>query len=359
MSRLATVRAHLAEAGADAAFVTHPPHVRWLTGFTGSNALVLVTPDAADVVTDGRYAEQAASEVAAGTEGAASVHVAPSALAEHAASLGRVAPGARVVFDATRTTVAQHARWTALWPDARFDGQEAWLDPMVAVKDAAGVAAMRRGQEATVGILTGMLRWLAPGLTEREVAARLVREHLEAGASAMAFDPIVASGPNGARPHARPTDRRLAEGELVVIDVGGDWGGACSDCTWTVALGAPNPQAVADHAAVARAHDAGVAALRAGVSGAEADRAARDVLAAEGLAEFFAHSLGHGVGAEVHEWPRLSQQADHRLPAGATVTVEPGVYRPGRWGIRTESLVLVTDAGAEVLAPFPTGLVVV
>jgi Xaa-Pro aminopeptidase len=351
-SHLAVIRRLLRDAGADATFVTHPPHVRWATGFTGSNALLVVTWDAAHLVTDGRYRDQAADEVTG-----ASVHVAPGPLADLVVADGLLGGTASVLFDSGHTTVAQLDAWRSRLPSVDFFGRDAWLAESVATKDEAAVAAMRHAQASTVRIFEDLLGWIAVGRTEREVAAWLVHAHLSAGASAMSFEPIVASGPNGALPHARPSDRLLAAGELVVIDVGGVFDGMCSDFTRTIALGEPGDEARADHAAVARAHDAGVAALRAGVSGAEADRDARKALGAR--ADFFTHSLGHGVGAEVHEWPRLSQQADHVIPAGATVTVEPGVYRPGRWGIRTESLVVVRDDGAEILAPFPTDLIVV
>lgn len=350
--RLERIRRLAHEASAEAAFVTHPPHVRWATGFTGSNALLVVTGADAHFVTDGRYRDQAADEVIGAT-----VHVAPGPLADLVAADGLLGEAACALIDAGHTTVAQLDGWRSRFPSVDFLARDGWLAPAVAVKDEATVEAMRHAQAATVRIFEDLLGWIAVGRSEREVAAWLVHAHLSAGASAMSFDPIVASGPRGALPHARPSSRPLSDGELVVIDVGGVFEGACSDFTRTIALGEPGEEARADHAAVARAHDAGVAAIRGGVAGADADRAAREALGER--AAFFTHSLGHGVGAEVHEWPRLSQQADHVLPLGATVTVEPGVYRPGRWGIRTESLVAVRADGAEILAPFPTDLIVV
>ncbi len=349
---LDTIRRLTREAGADAAFVTHPPHVRWATDFSGSNALLVVTPGGAYVVTDGRYRDQAAAEVSG-----AAVHVAPGPLTSLVADSALLGDARSVLVDAGHTTVAQLDNWRERLPDVSFVARDGWLAPSVAAKDEPAVEAMRAAQAATVRIFEELLGWIAVGRTEREVAAWLVHAHLTAGASAMSFEPIVASGPRGALPHARPSERPLAAGELVVIDVGGVFEGACSDFTRTIAFGEPGDEARADHAAVARAHDAGIAAVRAGAPAADADRAAREALGER--ASLFTHSLGHGVGAEVHEWPRLSQQADHVLPVGATVTVEPGVYRPGRWGIRTESLVAVRADGGEILASFPTELVVV
>ncbi len=352
--RLDTLRRLTREAGADALFLSHPPTLRWATAFSGSNGLLVVTPDAAHFVTDGRYRDQAAGEVSG-----ASVHIAPGALAAFVAEAGWLVDAATVSFESDHVTVAEHGRWAERWPDASFIAVGERLAEAVAAKDEAAIEGMRRAQAATVAVFERVLGMLAPGVTEREIAAELVHHHLRTGASAMSFEPIVAAGARGALPHARPTDAALQKGDLVVLDVGGVFDGWCSDFTRTVAVGEPGAEARADHAAVARAHDAGIAALLAGALGSEADRAARDVLAEEGRAECFTHSLGHGVGFEVHEWPRLSQQAAHRIPAGATVTVEPGVYRAGRWGIRTESLVAVRDGGAEVLAPYRTDLIVV
>lgn len=341
------------EAHADALFLTHPPALRWATGFSGSNGLLVVAPGELHFVTDGRYRDQAAGEVCG-----AEVHVAPGALAAFVDDAGWMADVSAVAFEADHVTVAEHARWAERWPGVAFVAVGQRLAEAVAAKDDAAIEGMRRAQAATVAVFEQVLGGIRPGVTEREIAAELVHQHLRAGASAMSFEPIVAAGARGALPHARPTDAALVAGDLVVIDVGGVFDGWCSDFTRTVAVGEPGSEARADHVAVARAHDAGIAALHAGSLGSDADRAARAVLAEEGRSEWFTHSLGHGVGYEVHEWPRLSQQAAHRLPEGATVTVEPGVYRPGRWGIRTESLVAVRDGAAEVLAPYPTQLIV-
>ena len=353
-TRLDTLCALARAARADALFVTHPPTVRWATGFTGSNALVVVTPAEAHVVTDGRYREQAHDEVRVAT-----VHIAPAALARYAAEHGLLGDAATVAFQPDHVTVATREQWATAFPETAFVGVGEGLAEAIAAKDAVAIDAMRHAQAQTVLIFERVTALVQPGVTERDVAAELTLAHLRAGASAMSFEPIVATGARGALPHGRPTDTRIAPGDLVVIDVGGVFDGYCSDFTRTLAVGEPGPEARADHAAVARAHDAGIAALHGGALGSDADRAARRVLAEAGLDEWFTHSLGHGVGMEVHEWPRLSSQVDHTIPEGATVTVEPGVYRPGRWGIRTESLVWVRDGGADVLAPYPTELQVI
>ena len=352
-SRLDTVRHLLADAGADGALVTHGPDVAWATGFTGSNGVLVVTEAAAHLVTDGRYRTQAASEVHG-----AEVHVTPDALATYVGTQGLLADAPRVVVQGDHLTVAGLGRYEAACPGVTFVPVEEWLAPTRAAKTEAEVEAVGRAQALTCSIFEDVLPLVRAGVTEHEVAAELVVRHLRAGCSAMAFEPIVASGARGALPHGRPSDKAIEPGDLVVIDVGGVLGGACSDLTRTVSVGEPGGEARRAYDAVERAQKAAIASIRAGITGADVDAVARGVLAEAGLAEFFSHSIGHGVGTEVHEWPRLSGQVRHVLPAGATVTVEPGVYLPGQFGIRIEDVVAVRGEGAENLTPLPTALVV-
>lgn len=352
-SRLDTIRALVAERDADAALVTHGPDVAWATGFTGSNGVLVVTEHAAHLVTDGRYRTQAAEEVTG-----AEVHVTQDPLPAFVGARGLLGAARRVVVQGDHVTVAVLGRYEVACPDARFVPVEEWLAPVRAAKTEGEVEAVRRAQALTCSVFESVLPLVRPGVTEHEIAAELVVRHLRAGCSAMSFEPIVASGARGALPHARPSDKVLEPGDLVVIDVGGVLGGACSDLTRTVAVGEPGDEARRAYGAVRAAQAAAIAHVRAGVTGAAVDAVARAVLAEAGLAEFFSHSLGHGVGTEVHEWPRLSGQVEHVLPAGATVTVEPGVYLPGRFGIRTEDVVAVRDGGAENLTPLSTELVV-
>ena len=350
---LDVIRRLLAQQRADAASVTHGPDVAWAVGFTGSNSVLVVTETAAHLVTDGRYRTQADEEVRG-----ALVHVTQDALPAFVGANGLLGAARRVVVQGDHLTVSALARVEAACPDAAFVAVEAWLAPTRAAKSEAEIAAVGRAQALTCQILESVYPLVRAGTTEHEIAAELVVRHLRAGCSAMSFEPIVASGARGARPHARPSDKRIEPGDLVVIDVGGILGGVCSDLTRTVAVGEPGDRPRRAYAAVRDAQRAAIAEVRAGVSGAHLDAVARDVLDRAGLAEFFSHSLGHGVGSEVHEWPRLSGQVEHILPAGATVTVEPGVYVPGQFGIRIEDVVAVREDGAVNLTPLSTGLLV-
>ena len=339
--RLDAVRRCAADAGASAVLVSHLPHVRWATGFSGSNALVLVTPDGAVLFTDGRYTEQARAE----TDGLEVVIASDlvTALGSHEGV------PATVVVQPEALTLARFDALQAARPDAEWLRAEGLLSRAVATKDDAEIDALRRAQALTASVFESLLPLIGPGVSELDLAAEIVYLHLRGGASAMSFEPIVAAGPRGALPHARPSSRTFQPGDLVVIDMGGVVDGYAADMTRTVAIGPPGDDERRAYRAVDDALTAAVDRVRADVAGAELDQTARDVLAEAGLAEHFTHSLGHGVGLDVHEWPRLSVSADHVVPENACITIEPGVYLPGRFGIRIEDLVVARRDGPESL----------
>jgi Xaa-Pro aminopeptidase len=352
-ARLDTVRQRAEAAGAEAAVVSHAADVRWAVGFTGSNGLLVVVDGGAWLVTDGRYRQQAASEVEV-----AEVVVAPGPLAEAVAERGLLDGIARTAVQADHLTLAALGKLRGALPDVAFEAVSSFLAADVAAKTPSEVEAVARAQALTCEVFEAVLPYVQPGVSELDLAAEVTYQHLKRGASAMSFPPIVASGARGALPHARPSTKTLAPGELVVLDMGGVLDGWCSDLTRTVAVGEPPGEAREAYGVVQRAQRAAIEAARAGLLGGDLDRAARDPIEAAGLGEAFSHSLGHGVGLDVHEWPRLSQQVEHRLPAGATVTIEPGVYLPGRFGIRIEDVVVLREGGCENLTPLPTDLLV-
>ena len=235
---------------------------------------------------------------------------------------------------------------------------EGLLVEAVATKSEAEVEKVQAAQALTSDVFDAILPRLRAGVTEREIAAHIVFEHLSRGASATSFEPIVAAGERGALPHARASDRPLATGDLVVIDMGGVVDGLCSDMTRTVAIGDPGEDARSAYELVLRAQIAACEAAHAGMTGRELDAVARDVIEERGMGDAFSHSLGHGVGYEVHEWPRLSRQVEHVLPIGATVTIEPGVYLPGRFGIRIEDIIVLREGRADNLTTTPKELLV-
>jgi Xaa-Pro aminopeptidase len=339
----------------DALLVTNLINVRYLTGFTGSNGIVVLGPEARVFVTDFRYVEQSAEQV----EPSFDRRRAPQDLIDCIADT--LPPGpVRLGFEEADVSVRQHARLRELLPErVELVGVEGMIEGLRAVKDAGEIELMRGAAQLADAALLRLLERGLVGRSERRVALELEQEMRVLGAQQPSFDSIVAAGPHGARPHASPREVEIVGGQLVVIDWGAQLDGYCSDCTRTVAAGEPGDVAAGVYQLVLEAQLAGVAAVRAGADGREVDGVARAVIEAGAHGERFGHGLGHGVGLEVHERPRLSQRSDDVLVTGSVVTVEPGIYLPGDFGVRIEDLVVVTDDGAEILSTVGKELTVV
>jgi len=330
--------------------VTAPASVRYLSGFTGSNGWLLVGPGIRLLITDARYREQGGLEAPEYT-----TVVAPGALT---AALREHLPtgAARIGFDPGSVSYSTWAKLTHDRP-ARWVSVDGLVEGIRSIKEPEEVLAIRRALELAERVLFDVVGKIRPGMTELQVAALLDYECRTRGATAMAFDTIVAAGARAALPHARPSDAVLASGDLLVVDFGCIVDGYCSDITRAVLVGDEvDSEWQRVHAAVDEARAAAVSAISPGVAAREVDGVARDVLTRAGLGEYFSHSLGHGVGLEVHEGPRLSARSDDVLAAGMIVTVEPGVYLSGRGGVRLEDMVLVTAGGAERLNRLDTAI---
>ncbi len=363
-ARLGRVRAALQRAGLDALVVTHLPNVCYLTGFTGSAGAVIVLREACLLVVDFRYVT-AATALAETLPGLVRVetfeHSYDEAIVER---LGREAVG-RVGIEAAYLPVSRFnaisaglARQAPL--PLHSDAGTPVLVPMERVveearmiKDAAEIDALREGGRRLAELARLVPGFIREGRTEREIAADIDGAIRAAGFSRPAFETIVASGPNSALPHARPTGRALGAGDPTVLDFGGVYDGYCLDLTRTVQLGAPTATLAKLYAAVAEAQQAALSAVRPGVAASAIDAAARGVLDRHGLGSAFGHGTGHGLGLEVHEEPRIAR-ASAKLPdvvvePGMVFTIEPGAYLPGVGGVRIEDDVLVTRDGCEVL----------
>lgn len=355
-SRAGRVRAGFAEAEIDALVVTRLPNVRYLTGFTGSAGTVALTPDAIVLVTDGRYAQQARGQLAtAGVDG--EVVVGATADEQRAALAAAVAGCTRLGLEAHGVTWAQQREYAACFDGHDLVPTEDLVERRRRVKEPAEVARIRAACAIADDALAELLPTLADGPTEREFALALEVGMRRRGAAKVSFDPIVAAGPNGALPHARPSSRPIGRCELVVIDFGCVVDGYCSDMTRTVSVGDPGPEATRIWETVLASQRAGRAAVAPGVECAAVDAASRAVIDAAGLGAAFVHGTGHGVGLEIHEAPRVARTATGTLAAGHVVTVEPGVYLPGVGGVRIEDTLAVTTDGAEALTEFPKQLV--
>ena len=353
--RAAKVEALLAKRELGALLVTSLVQVRWLTGFTGSNAMAVVGPDLRRFLTDFRYLTQSAEEVGEEWER----EIAPDLLAQ--AAKGFPQEGAhRLGFDDAAISVRDHARLRELAPKAvELVAAGGLVDGLRAVKDEGEQEKVRAAARLADAALEEVLARGLVGRTEREVALDLEITMRRMGAEAVSFPPIVASGAHGALPHAQPRELAIPVGTMVVIDWGAILDGYASDCTRTYATGEPDPRDREVYELVLRAQEEALAAIRPGPTGREVDAVARGIIDTAGHAEHFGHGLGHGVGLEIHEGPRLSKQSEDRLEAGMVVTVEPGVYVPGAVGVRIEDLVIVGEDGAQIVSSLPKDLRVV
>lgn len=354
IDRFASIRARLGEFGADAFLTAFAPHIRWACGFSGSNGLLLVTPEAAHFVTDARYGEQAEREVIG-----AAVAVPGYDLFGHLLEEKLLPERGTLLVESEHVSVQALVGWRERVQHVAFRPEAGVLQGMIARKSAVEVEAICAAQRVTEAVFEHLLTdVLRPGVSEREIAAEIVYQHLRRGAESMAFEPIVGSGPNGALAHARAGSRELALGDLVVIDMGGYLGGYASDMTRTVAIGEPSDEARDVYGVVLEAQQRAIDAAHAGIRSDTLDAVARDVIEATGYGEQFGHSLGHGVGMQVHEWPAVSFRSAAPLPENAVVSIEPGIYLPGKFGVRIEDLVCLREGGAENLTRTPKHLLV-
>jgi Xaa-Pro aminopeptidase len=352
--RPARLRELIAAESLDALIVDGPANLRYLTGYTGSNALALLRADGrGQLFTDFRYATQVAEEVGDAFE----CEIVAGDLLD---ALARSLTAGRVGFDDAKTTVRRRATLGELASSSvELVAVAGLVERLRAVKDEHEIAAIA----AAATLIDDLFGWLCAqqlgGRSERELAITLEHEMRLRGASAPSFGSIVAGGAHGALPHAQPRDTPIERGTLVTFDVGALLDGYCSDCTRTVAIGEPSEHAREIYGIVLAAQLAGLDAIAPGVSGREADAQARALIEDAGYGERFGHGLGHGVGLEIHEAPRLARTGgEEALRAGNVVTVEPGIYLPDELGVRIEDLVVVREDGAQILSGFTKELLV-
>lgn len=343
-------------AGADALLITHGADLRYLCGFTGSAGALAVMKGRSRLFTDGRYREQAKAE-AIGT---------PVTIESRPAMQGALlwlseAGATRCAIDASHTTVSALQALRVALPAGKRRGFLVMTEGLVArlreLKDSEEIARMRAAADLGCSLFESILNELVPGATEADVAIALEARARRAGAEAMSFETIVAAGERSALPHGRASGARLPRRGFVTLDFGVVLDGYCSDMTRTVHLGKPGAEARNVYDSVLEAQLAAVRTVCAGVETGVVDEAARGVLRRRELDSYFIHSTGHGVGLEIHEGPRIATRQTARLEAGMVVTIEPGVYLAGQFGVRIEDMVLVTKVGGEVLTPSTKALI--
>jgi Xaa-Pro aminopeptidase len=354
-ARLEKTREAMASAGADALVLTHLPNVFYVCGFSGSNAVVLILPDAMHLFTDSRYTIQAHDEARD-----ARVHITRVPLAEACGEFLRARSSRksmRVGFEAASLNVAEWSRFKkAAGGHVKWKPTAGLVERIREVKSAEELDLMRESAKLASEVVMEAPDFVRPGVAEMDVAAEIEYRLRRKGASGSSFETIVASGPRSALPHARPTEKRLQKNELVVLDLGAILRHYCSDITRTIFLGRAPARIRRWYKAVQEAQEAANQALRAGVSAGSVDRAARRLLTQRGLGRYFVHGTGHGLGIEIHESPRVGRNQKPEIRAGNVVTLEPGVYIEGVGGIRLEDEVAVHVDSTEVLTTAPRAL---
>ena len=343
-------------AGFDALLLTHSADIRYLSGFTGSAGALVLAGNRSVLFTDGRYTEQARAE-AKGTR----VVIARGSPLRAACESVEAAGLNRCAYDPAHTTVAALAVMrAALSPPLRrrlFHPAEPLLSRQREIKDASELALLRAAADLGCTLFDQLLPEIKPALTERELALDLEVRARRLGAEKMSFETIVAGAGRSALPHARPSAAKLPRRGFVTLDFGVVLNGYCSDMTRTVHLGRVSPEARAVYDSVLEAQGSAIDRVAPGVPVGEVDRAAREVLRKAKLDRFFTHSTGHGLGLEIHEGPRIAANEIAELKPGMVITIEPGVYLGGRFGVRIEDMVLVTDRGCEVLTSTTKALI--
>ncbi len=347
--RLDKLRQSLAHSdeGLDALLVYQPDNRRYLSGFTGSEAMLLITQERAVLATDSRYWEQAEREAPEFSL----FKVTTRYVMQMIDLLTAAGRPKHIGFESTFITVDQLDQLTDAAPDVEWVATKDLVEDLRVVKDESEIALMRRAARIADEGFEFLCRTLRPGMTEHEAAWELEARLRTHGADKIAFDLIVGSGPGGAEPHHHSGSRVIAAGEPIVLDLGAQVNGYNSDLTRTICLGQPKDDRFMEiYSIVLRAQETALNGIRAGMTGIEADHLARDVIVGAGYGDNFGHGLGHGVGLAIHEEPRAGRLAEDVIPAGSTLTVEPGIYLPGWGGVRIEDLTLVDKNGVQLLS---------
>ncbi|MDR1693366.1 MAG: Xaa-Pro peptidase family protein [Oscillospiraceae bacterium] len=345
--RLKKIRSIAAEKKLDALLLTGEVSRFYATGLRTSAGIALITPEETVFITDFRYIEAAKAKLG----GNFSVEMSKPGRKQSAIVAEYIPKAKRIGVEGDILTLNAAKGWKKALGDlglkgVKFLSVEDSLHTLRAVKTQTELAAMRKAQRiaerALADVLDGILR---PGVTERDICAEIVYRMLKYGAERTSFDPIVVSGPNGSLPHGEPSDRAIRRGDFVTMDIGCVADGYCSDMTRTVAVGEATDEMRKVYRTVLAAQAAGIAVAKAGVAGREIDAAARAVITGAGYGDYFGHGFGHGVGLEVHEGPNASPSEERALPAGAVISAEPGIYLPGKFGVRIEDVVVLTETG--------------
>ncbi|MEG1720956.1 MAG: aminopeptidase P family protein [Pseudoflavonifractor sp.] len=353
MNHLTQIAAKLDQYGIDGMMICSAPGEFYAVGFHGEG-FALVTKQECRYFTDSRYIEAAGKQVTGAAITMTDRNKNYRVLLQQAVEdLGIKTMGIEDGY----MTLAQHKLYSQALTCELVPAQ-GLLDGLRAAKDQEEIEVMVRAQRVSEVAFDEILKFVKPGVTEKEIAAKLTYDMLRFGAERMSFDPIVASGPNGSLPHAIPSDKKVQSGEFVTMDFGCVVGGYCSDMTRTVAVGEPTEEMRKVYGVVLNAQLAGIAAAKAGIPGKEIDAAARKVIEDAGYGDYFGHGYGHSLGIEIHESPNANTSEETLMPVGAAVSAEPGIYLPGKFGVRIEDVNILTEDGCVVITKAPKELII-
>jgi len=352
MSRITKLQQSLRKRGLDYFLINDSAHLRYLSGFSGSNGLALVSPGRKLFLTDFRYKNQVRDEVKQ-----FDIRIAERDLWTTVGQLKQLAGRKlRIGFEPKRLSYYAYQRLRDLLPRAELVPAQTAVDELVAQKEPQEIEKIRKAAEIVDHVFSEVVNLIKPGTIEMDIAAELEYQMKMRGAAGSAFEPIVASGTRSALPHGRPTSKKMKKGELVTLDFGANYDGYVSDLTRTVIIGKANSRQKQVYSIVSQAQKKGIDAVHAAKDARAVDKVARDIIAKKGFGSNFGHGLGHGIGVEVHESPTLSPKSTDRLKPNMVVTIEPGIYISGWGGVRIEDDVLVTTNGPEVLTASPKEL---
>lgn len=355
MNNIERIQERLASAGLDALLITDEKDQRYALGFPFTDGAVVVSRRGAWLITDSRYIE--AAEAAAGGFARVVQYDAAHPLTARVRAVTEAEGIVRLGAEEDKLSHAAFLRWEKAL-GVKLEDAQGILKSLRAAKNEEEIAAMREAQTIAEAALAETLPLIRPGVSEREIAAELVYRMLRHGSEGNSFDPIVITGKKTSMPHGVPGDELIAAGDFVTMDFGCIKHGYCSDMTRTVAVGSASEEMRNVYAIVLKAQLAGIAAARAGIPGREIDAAARGVIQRAGYGEFFGHGFGHSLGLDIHEWPNANPSGADIMPAGAVVSAEPGIYIPGRFGVRIEDVMVLREGGCEVITKAPKELII-
>ena len=355
MSRFQKIRDQLDAYGLDAMMVTSMPNRLYVTQFRSSAGVALVTKEKNYFITDSRYIEAAGKHV---TGAEIRLNTPQTSVTVLTNEILRAHGVKKLGFEEQYATVEEYSRWKDKLSCEELVPATKLITDLRAVKDQDEINCMVSAQRIAEKALEDVFHFIKPGVTEKEISAYLQYRMLCHGAEKMSFEPIVVSGVNSSMPHGVPSDKKVEEGDFVTMDFGCVYGGYCSDMTRTVAVGHATEEMEKVYYTVLEAQKAGIAAARAGVTGKAVHEAAAKVIADAGYGEYFGHGFGHSLGVEIHENPRAAVTNDKPLPAGAVISAEPGIYLPGKFGVRIEDVIIIREDGCTDIMEAPHELIV-